>query len=54
LPDGGLKELVEGLEKRVIEEILQQSGGNKTRAAASLGLSRLGLRKKIDRYGIEE
>ncbi|MHC4848941.1 MAG: FHA domain-containing protein [Planctomycetota bacterium] len=54
LPDGGLKELVEGLEKRVIEEILQQCGGNKTRAAATLGLSRLGLRKKIDRYGIEE
>ncbi|MHC4939170.1 MAG: FHA domain-containing protein [Planctomycetota bacterium] len=54
LPEGGLKELVEGLEKRVIVEILRQSDGNKTRAAATLGLSRLGLRKKIDRYGIEE
>ena len=27
--------------------------GNKTRAAALLSLSRLGLRKKIERYGIQ-
>jgi len=53
LPPGGLKELVEELEKRIIVGVLQQCGGNKTRASAILALSRLGLRKKIERYGID-
>jgi transcriptional regulator with GAF, ATPase, and Fis domain len=53
LPEGGLKELVESLERRVITDTLQRVAGNKTRAAAMLGLSRLGLRKKIERYGIQ-
>ncbi len=52
LPAGGLKELVENLERRLLVDTLHRVGGNKTRAAAMLGLSRLGLRKKIDRYGI--
>ena len=52
LPPGGLKELVEALEKRVIADTLQRVNGNKTRAAALLSLSRLGLRKKIERFGI--
>jgi len=50
LPEGGLKELVENLERRVLVDTLRRVGGNKTRAAAILGLSRLGLRKKLDRY----
>ena len=53
LPAGGLKELVESLERRVITDTLKRVSGNKTRAAALLGLSRLGLRKKIERYGIQ-
>ncbi|MEM8883008.1 MAG: sigma 54-interacting transcriptional regulator [Planctomycetota bacterium] len=53
LPEGGLKELVEELEKRVIVETLKQTEGNKTRASAKLGLSRLGLRKKIERYRLD-
>jgi two-component system response regulator HupR/HoxA len=52
LPAGGLKELVENLERRLLVDTLRRVGGNKTRAAAMLGLSRLGLRKKLDRYGL--
>ncbi len=52
LPAGGLKELVENLERRLLVDTLRRMEGNKTRAAAMLGLSRLGLRKKLDRYGL--
>jgi DNA-binding NtrC family response regulator len=52
LPAGGLKELVENLERRLLVDTLRRVEGNKTRAAAVLGLSRLGLRKKLDRYGL--
>jgi DNA-binding NtrC family response regulator/tetratricopeptide (TPR) repeat protein len=52
LPAGGLKELVENLERRLLVDTLRRVGGNKTKAAALLGLSRLGLRKKLDRYGL--
>jgi DNA-binding NtrC family response regulator len=52
LPAGGLKELVENLERRVLVDTMRRASGNKTRAAAMLGLSRLGLRKKLDRYGL--
>jgi len=52
LPEGGLKQLVEQLERRVLVDTMRRTGGNKTRAAALLGLSRLGLRKKLDRYGL--
>ncbi|MHC4338995.1 MAG: AAA-type ATPase lid domain-containing protein, partial [Planctomycetota bacterium] len=54
LPEGGLKELVENLERRLILDTMRRAKGNKTRAAELLGLSRLGLRKKIERYGLGE
>lgn len=54
LPKGGLKELVENLERRLLVDTMQRVNGNKTRAATILGLSRLGLRKKLDRYGLGE
>jgi two-component system response regulator HupR/HoxA len=53
LPEGGLREVVENLEKRIILDTMRRVNGNKTRAAAILGLSRLGLRKKIERYGLD-
>ncbi|MCF6228598.1 MAG: sigma 54-interacting transcriptional regulator [Planctomycetes bacterium] len=54
LADSGasLKEVVESLEKRKIMEAMELTGGNKSRAAEALGLSRLGLRKKMERYGL--
>ncbi len=51
--EGTLKDAVEALERRAVLEALRRLEGNKTRAAAALGLSRLGLRKKMARYGIE-
>jgi len=48
-----LKEVVEEVEKKMILETLAQTKWNKTKAALILGLSRLGLRKKIERYGLE-
>ena len=53
LPPGGLKPMVEDLERRVLRGSLMRHGWNKSRAAAELGLSRLGLRKKLERYGLD-
>ena len=49
---GSLKDVVEGIEKRKIVEAIERTKGNKSRAAELLGLSRLGLRKKMERYGL--
>jgi DNA-binding NtrC family response regulator len=48
-----LKQAVEDLERVLLLEVLKETGGNKTRAARVLGLSRLGLRKKMGRYGMD-
>jgi two-component system, NtrC family, response regulator HupR/HoxA len=48
--DGSLKERMEQLEARVIKEVLVHHRWNKSRAAAELGLSRVGLRSKLARY----
>jgi len=47
-----LKDVVENVEKRKIIEAMERTNGNKSRAAEMLGLSRLGLRKKMERYGL--
>ncbi len=49
-----LPDAVEQLERRLIEEELRNSGGNKQKAAHVLGLSRQGLIKKLKRLGIGE
>ena len=41
------------MEMRILGETLTRLKWNKSRAAAELGLSRVGLRAKLDRYGIE-
>ncbi len=48
-----LRQRVEEVERFYIQEALRQAGGNISRAAQLLGLSRLGLYKKLDRYGIQ-
>lgn len=50
--DGTLKERVETMEARILRETLTRLKWNKSRAAEELGLSRLGLRSKLDRYGV--
>ncbi|MCU4654194.1 sigma 54-interacting transcriptional regulator [Roseibacterium sp. SDUM158016] len=49
---GPLKDRVEAIEKRILREVLTRLKWNKSRAAQELGLSRVGLRAKVDRYGL--
>jgi len=51
---GTLKERVEALEARILRETLIRHRWNKSRAARELGLSRVGLRSKLERYGLEK
>ena len=52
--EGSLREKVEMLEGRIIRETLVRQRWNKSKAAQELGLSRVGLRNKLKRYGLEE
>jgi two-component system response regulator HupR/HoxA len=51
---GTLKEGVESLEARILKECLIRNRWNKSQAAKELGLSRVGLRSKLERYGLEK
>ncbi len=52
-PDGlRLRPRVERLETILVREAMQRFGGNQTKAADALGLSRFGLQKKLKRYRI--
>jgi transcriptional regulator with GAF, ATPase, and Fis domain/serine/threonine protein kinase/Tfp pilus assembly protein PilF len=54
-PDSlSLRPRVERLERALLREALSRTGGNQTRAAQALGLSRFGLQKKLRRYHIGE
>lgn len=50
--EGGLKERMEALEARIIRETMLRHRWNRSRAAQELGLSRVGLRSKLSRYGL--
>ena len=50
LEDNSLKAQVERLERVIITQALDETGGNQTQAAKKLGMSRQGLIKKIQRY----
>lgn len=50
---GTLKDRVDEMELRIIRETLIRHRWNKSRTAAELGLSRVGLRGKIERFGLE-
>ena len=52
VPGETLRGYIERIEKRWIGEALQETQGNRTRAAKMLGLTRQGLLKKIARYEI--
>jgi Fis family transcriptional regulator len=41
------------VEAPLLESVMQYSGGNQTRAAALLGISRSTLRKKLSQYGLD-
>ena len=51
--DGTLKDRMDQLEARVVKEVMVRQRWNKTRAADELGLSRVGLRAKLARFGLD-
>ena len=48
-----IREAVGSLETEMISRTLAETNWNKSQAARIQGLSRLGLQKKIDRYGLD-
>lgn len=55
IPDGAkgtLKQRVESLEKSLLLKMIEEYNGNKSKIAKALGLSRYGLTKKMQRYGL--
>jgi DNA-binding NtrC family response regulator len=56
LPEVGISliETVEGMEKRLIQEALERTGGNKTKAAELLGVTRKIMRYKAEKYGLAQ
>ncbi len=50
---GTLADQIAQVEIQVIRDALDRFDGNKTRAAQAIGISRLGLRKKMQRLGLE-
>jgi transcriptional regulator with PAS, ATPase and Fis domain len=47
-----LHEIMEGVERQLLQEALQRVQGNKLQAAALLGISRPGFYKKLQKYGM--
>jgi transcriptional regulator with PAS, ATPase and Fis domain len=45
--------VIERIEKEMVHEALKETGGNRSRAANLLGITRQGLLNKIRRYHIE-
>ncbi|MGH4052029.1 MAG: sigma-54 interaction domain-containing protein [Clostridium sp.] len=52
LENNYLKDVVENVEKDLIMECIEKTGGNKKETAKILGLSRAGLYKKLNRYNL--
>lgn len=51
--DTKLNEAIDNKEREVIIRALEDNGGNKTKAALELGISRRSLHRKIQKYGID-
>jgi Nif-specific regulatory protein len=48
-----LEEALDGVERKVLARVLEETRGNRSETARRLGLSRTGLRKKMRRLGLE-
>jgi len=51
-PEASLREMVGEFERRIIAQSLEHHGGNRSRAARELGITRQGLSIKIKKYGL--
>jgi Nif-specific regulatory protein len=49
---GTLKDQMEEVERWLLTEALREHGGNKTKTAEALGITREGLHKKLSKYGM--
>jgi len=49
---GTLKEMMESVERWILSEALKEHGHNKTQTAATLGITREGLHKKLAKFGL--
>ena len=47
-----LRERLDAIEAMLLREVMLRLRWNKTRAAEELGLSRVGLRAKLQRFGL--
>ncbi|MEZ4472545.1 MAG: sigma 54-interacting transcriptional regulator [bacterium] len=52
LPTGTLKDMMEAVERTLLTRALAEHDGNKTQTAATLGITREGLHKKLSRFGM--
>ncbi len=52
--EGTLRERIESVEAVILRESLIRNRWNKSKAAKELGLSRVGLRAKLERHGLEK
>ncbi|WP_248884427.1 helix-turn-helix domain-containing protein [Igneacidithiobacillus siniensis] len=53
LPRDLYQQVMEEVERALLEKVLQRSGGQKGIAAQCLGINRNTLSKKIQRYGLD-
>ena len=51
---GRLQDRLDAIETALLKEALVRHRWNKTHAAQELGLSRVGLRQKLQRFGLED
>ena len=49
---GTLREMMDQVERWLITEALREHGGNKTKTAVTLGITREGLHKKLAKFGV--
>lgn len=52
-PDNLYETLIHEVERPLIETVLARTGGNQSRSADILGITRATLRNRIQRYGID-
>ena len=52
LPLGGFQAAIEHAEKQLLQDALRNSGGNKTAAAAALGMKPSTFRDKLAKHGL--
>jgi len=54
MPDGLYDLVLHEVEAPLLQEVLNWSGGNQSKAAAALGINRATLRKKLHQYGLTD